>query len=180
MIIFLSTMEQDEKQLVTKLYNELNPMMYKIALNYLRNKEEAEEAVSSAFIKIMENIKKISKLSCPKMHSYCVSILKNESINILRKEKKFLDIDEIEDFSKDDNSLEEKVFKTLESEKLIEQIEKLEEIEKQLLYFRYVENLSYKKIGKLLNISENSANKRNQRIIQKLKNLYKEGGTSER
>ena len=174
MIFLINTLVDEHKQLVKTLYQDLKPMMGKIAFNYLQNKEEAEEAVSNAFIKIIDNIEKISKFSCPEMYSYCVSILKNESINILRKKKHTISTDEIHQLE-DGFSLEEKVFENIEIQNLMDIIDTLKEEEKQLLYFRFVEELSFKNIGEILNISENTANKRIQRLIAKLKSNYKTG-----
>lgn len=182
MLIFIAGLEQEEKNLVIRLYKKLNIPMYKIALNILKNREDAEEAVANSFIKIMEGIEKISKISCPQMEAYCVSILKNESINILRREKKYLLTEEIEDYQlqKTISPVEEEVTQKVQQEILIKILEELEEEDQLLVIYHYVDQMTYKDIAKLLGITEEAAKKRGQRILKKLKDKYKGGGYSER
>lgn len=59
--------------------------------------------------------------------------------------------------------------------KLTELIDRLDPDDRRFVYLRYAEEMGYKEIGELLNISEDAAKKRGQRLVKKLRKLY-EGG----
>ena len=59
--------------------------MYAVAYSILCNPQDAEDAVHHAFVKIIENISKISDLECPKTASYIVTIVEHTAINLYRK-----------------------------------------------------------------------------------------------
>lgn len=181
MIIFLSILNNEEKEFIAELYNKLYLSMFKIAMTTLKNKNLSEEAVSNTFIKIMENIDKISKLSCPEIPPYCVNILKNESINIIRKDKKHLYTDDLLPYMEInlENKIEEDLIRKSQHEELHENTKSLSEEERLFLIYRYVHKLSYKEIGSLLKIQVDTAAKRNQRILEKIRKNYKGGGKNE-
>lgn len=151
--------------------------MFSLAFSILKNKEDTEEAVSNAFIKIMENIDKISKIKCHEIAPYCVTILKNETINIIRKNKKYVTGEDLYMDNKKflESSLEEELIKKYTIEDLKSHLNLLNEEEKNLLNYRYDKKLSFKEIGKSLNIPEATARKKHQRILQKLREKL-EGG----
>lgn len=80
-------LDKKYKDLVNDLYKDLSGQMKAMALGLLKDPYQAEEAVANTFVKIIAHIEKISKIPCPQRQAYCVSILKNEIINILRREK---------------------------------------------------------------------------------------------
>ena len=151
--------------------------MYNISFNILKDKHDAEEALAQAFLKIVDNIEKISKLSCPQIEPYCVIIVKNETMNIIRKRKKLVNIEDIDhlSISNGKDNIENEYLKTADKEKLLACIDKLSEEERYLIYLRFVNEMKFKDIGKLLDISEEAAKKRGQRILKKLRLYYEEG-----
>lgn len=177
MIAILFSLNYDERKFVEKLYKELNLKMYKTAFNIFKNKTDAEEATAQAFVKIMENIQTIMKLSSPQIHPYCVTIVKNESVNIIRKRKNLVKTEDIDAFSEfaDATSIELEFILNSDLELLIKAIDKLMEEDRELIVLYYVKNLGYKQIGEILGITEEAAKKRGQRIIQKLRKHYGEG-----
>jgi len=158
----------------------MNVKLYNISFKILNNKFDAEDAVIQTFLNISDNIEKISNLPCPQIEPYCVVILKNESINIIRKAKKYTceeDIDNLYQNSHKDKfyNLEEEFLKAANKEILISCINKLSDDEKNLIYFRFLNELSFKQISELLDITEEAAKKRSQRILKKLRTYYEEG-----
>lgn len=142
----------------------------------LRSHSDAEEAVSQTFLKIIDHIDKISKLPCPQIAPYCVVIVKNESVNILRKRKKVINVEELEHFGNGNYSdIEEEFLKITDKEQLLLSVNRLSDKEKYLIHLHFVDNMSYKKIANLLGVNEETAKKRCQRILKKLRALYKEG-----
>lgn len=171
MILFITSLSKDEEEFLSEIYNKYYKEFYQIALNKLRNTYDAEDALSNTFQKIINNIEKINKLKCPKIKPYCVIILRNECINIFRKNKKYLLEEDIEKFQSS-SDLEDDILWLLEKRELYKILDKLSEEEKNFIYLRYFHEKNYKEISKALNISTEAAYKRNQRLLLKIKNIY--------
>ncbi len=179
-IIFFNNLTDEQKELINKIFSDMNALFYYISYDILKNQFDAEDAVAQTFLNISGNIEKISNFSCPEMRSYCVVILKNESINILRKAKKYTceeDIDNLYQNSHKDEAynLEEEFLKTADKEILLSCINKLSDDDKNLIYLRFLNELTFKQISELFDITEEAAKKRSQRILKKLRSYYEEG-----
>jgi len=179
-IIFFNTITDEQKELINRIFLDMNALFYYISYNILKNQFDAEDAVSQAFLKISDNIEKISNFSCPEIRSYCVVILKNESINIVRKGRKYTceeDIDSLyqNSYKNEVYNLEEEFLKTADKEILLSCINRLSDDDKNLIYLRFLNELSFKQISELLDITEEAAKKRGQRILKKLRAYYEEG-----
>jgi len=170
-------MSDDEKDLVNEIFSKTNVKMYNMSYNILRSHNDAEEAVSQTFLKIMEHIKRISDLPRLQIEPYCVIILKNEAMNILRQRKKHAIVDEIDYLEQNSASydIEEEYINSLEKEKLLACVNRLSDEERNFIYFRFVYEMGYKQISELLDITEEAAKKRGQRILKKLRLYYKGG-----
>lgn len=66
-LIVLGALSDFEKDLLNKIYKEKNIKLFHIAFGILHSHTDAEEAVSSAFLKIIKHVEKISKLPCPQI-----------------------------------------------------------------------------------------------------------------
>ncbi|HHV09744.1 MAG TPA: sigma-70 family RNA polymerase sigma factor [Clostridiales bacterium] len=177
-ILVIGVMSEAEKDLVNQIFSKMNVKMYNISFRILRSHSDAEEAVSQTFLKIMEHIEKIASLPCPQREPYCVIILRNETMNIIRQRKKAVYAEDIDYFEHNDESynVEEEYIKTVEKEKLLSCVDSLPEDERNFIYFRFVHDMSFKKIAELLDITEEAAKKRGQRILKKLRSYYEGGG----
>lgn len=155
----------------------MNKKMYNISYKKLESKADAEEAVAQTFLKIIKHIEKISKLPCPQIEPYCVVILKNEANNIIRQRKKETYAEDLDSslYNNQIYEIEEEFIRSADKEKLLFCVNKLSDDEKNLIYLRYVNDMSFKEISGLLGITEEAAKKRSQRILKKLR-LYYEGG----
>lgn len=58
--------------------------------------------------------------------------------------------------------------------RLTEVIDQLDPDDRHFIYLRYTLEMGYREIGELLNISEDAAKKRGQRLVKKLRKLYEE------
>lgn len=62
--LYLSMVETDEQRtFIEELYKNYERKMYGVAFGILHNKHDAEDAVHSAFIRIIENVEKIRLFS---------------------------------------------------------------------------------------------------------------------
>ncbi|GFN36154.1 hypothetical protein TXYLGN1_19410 [Tepidimicrobium xylanilyticum] len=177
-ILLFGVMMDDKVDFINKIFSKMNVKMYNISLNILKDKFDAEEAVSQTFLKIIENIEKISTLPCSQIEPYCVVILKNETMNIIRKRKKIIYVENVDyiDRSEEDYNIEEEYLETVDKEQLLSCINKLSDDEKFFLHLRFVNEMRFKDISELLKITEEAAKKRSQRILEKLRLYCEEGG----
>lgn len=178
--MLFSLMTDDERDFINKLFTKMNLKMYNISFNILRDKFDAEEAVAQTFLKIIDSIEKISNLPCPQIEPYCVIILKNETINIIRKRKKMVHIEDVDylDHNLGDYNLEEEYLETADKEKLLACINMLSDEDKNLIYLRFIHEMGFKHIAELMEITEEAAKKRGQRILKKLRLYYEDGDIS--
>ena len=175
-ILLLSILNDEQRALVERIFHEHNIHFQRISFNIVKSEETAKDAVSVAFVKIMENIEKISDLPCPQMTAFCVTIVKNISIDVLRQLPQSIHIDYWDNISDAnvDTVLDECIHNA-DVCKLSELIDRLNPDDRRFIYLRYVEEMGYKEIGELLNISVDAAKKRGQRLVKKVRKLYEEG-----
>lgn len=93
---YLITFVDDEadRQKFTAIYQEYHAKMEKVALRILSDQKDAEDAVQNAWIQVIENFSKISKITCGELLFWLVSITKNEALMILRKKRKTVPLEE--------------------------------------------------------------------------------------
>lgn len=154
----------EDKTIFKKLYDKyLNLMLY-TAYNILGNQQDAEDAVSEAFLRIAKNFSKVEKTICSKTANQFVIIVRNVSIDIYRKNKKKKEIP----FQAD---MELKPTDNTESSDLESALSNLNQNEKDILYMYYIYGRSTKDISKLFDISEAAVYKRIQRAKSHLKKI---------
>lgn len=175
-IIFLGLLSDSEQVLVDQIFKETHVKFFNISFQILRSRTDAEEAVSEAFLKIINHISKIGELSCHERISYCVIIVKNESINLLRKQKREVSIEDIQSCDDEDFLFaNDELSYVVEKESLQRAMNMLTKDEKYLIRLRFFRNLSYKSIQEIIGGNEDAIRKRCQRVINKLQALYGEG-----
>ena len=174
-LLFFLILNEEQGKIIDQLFCKHNVQFHRIALRIVGSEASAEDAVSMAYIKIMDNIEKISSLPCPQMNAFCVTIVKNTSIDLLRQAKKLTPVECIEDIVDEDRrDIEEDFIKSFEVRRLSELLDHLSSEDRHLIHMRYAMEMSYRDIARFLEISEDTAKKRGQRVIQKLKRLYAE------
>lgn len=155
----LSVIEsQEEKAIIERLYYEYESQMYSAAFAILRHKQDAEDAVQSAFLKIIEYLPTLNLDLNLQTQSLLTLITRNIALNEIKKRKQRLKheleienletIPVIEDFDK---------ISYKEIQKLVEQ---LTDDLKNVIIMRYILDYSPKMIAELLDITESAVYKR--------------------
>ncbi len=174
-LIFFGILTEEQQNLVEQIFLEHHIRFYRISFAILKSEASANDAVSTAYLKIIKNIEKISELPSPLMTAFCVTIVKNTSIDIIRKYKKFAHVESLDTFQdKSADSFEDIYINQTNVQRLADLMDTLSQEDRKLIQLKYSQDMGYLEIGKLLGISEEAAKKRGQRIIQKLKKLYGE------
>lgn len=169
MLIYLSLLDTEEqKSKFEQIYNYYRHTMFYVAKSILKDDYLSEDAVHNAFIKIAKNMDNISEVNSNRTKGYVVIIVRNISLNMLKKQKNIVDIDDFGENTKDDFSLEDDVLSKLSFDFIVEEIMSLPIIYKDVLYLTYVEDLKTQEISKLINVSNETVKKRLQRGRKKL------------
>lgn len=93
--MYLSALECDaERERFRVLYEQMHERMERAALHYLGDRHEAEDAVQNAFMQIIRHYDKISDIPCEKLPAWCISIVKNEALMLLRRRRKVVALEE--------------------------------------------------------------------------------------
>jgi RNA polymerase sigma-70 factor (ECF subfamily) len=175
-MILLNILTEEQQSFVEQLFREHHARFQRISFKILQSESAANDAVSTAYLKIMDNIEKISQLPCPQMIAFCVTIVKNTSIDLIRQSKKLAHTEYLDQFIDESTEhFEDSYIKKADIQRLAELINQLSPEEKVLIQLRYVQDMGYAQIGTLLGISEDTAKKRGQRVTQKLRKLYEKG-----
>lgn len=178
LIIYLAMIEsQEEKNKFEEIYLHYRSYMYFVANKILQSPDSAEDAVHSAFLKIIENLHKIDEVDCPKTASYIVVIVKNISLNLYKRSKRdrercVIAMDEY-DIS-DGENLESDFECKWTAEEVAGRIKTLGEIYRLPLLLKYYHDKSNKEIAALLDLNVETVKKRIQRGTQTLQTLLGE------
>lgn len=153
-IIVLSISKDDDQGAFKKLFDIYYPKLLNYAHYILESRQDADEVVSSLFVKIWEQREKLSDIK--KLDGYLYTSIKNHCFNYLRDNKEFflrtLEVEECKFVPTLINP--EKQYLDIElKEKIVEAIEELPPRCK--LIFRMVreDGLKYAEVAKLLELS---------------------------
>lgn len=139
-----------------QLYYEYVKLVSHISMRYINNTHSAQDATQNTFVRVFQNIVKYDSTKGD-FKSWIARIAVNESIALLRKQKKvhFTQIDsplETHDLSVDSN-----LFQKMELEDVTNTIKMLEDESRVILDLFFYEEYSHKEIGELLGISVDSS-----------------------
>ena len=151
------------------IYRKYGALMFYVANKILNHKEDAEDAVHQAFVKIAENIEKISEPVCPKTQSYIVTIVESKAIDLYRANQRRKSVP----YSEDTVGLS---VPAPEGSDLTACILKLPPRYREVILLKYYQGFSCREIASHLGISLANATKLDQRAKQKLLQLCKEEG----
>lgn len=111
------------------------------------------------------------------MDNFCVSIVKNKVIDIIRYRNHFTDkeIEEMNFYKESEAASPEQAVLRSEMNKMLERVlQEISEVYREAMLLKYVHGLSYKEIAKLQGVSEKTVEQRIYRGKQKLKEVIHE------
>jgi len=155
-------------------YNELvkyitnnQDSLYRFAYTYVKNQQEALDIVQESIYKALSSINTLKKSE--NMKSWLYRIIINTSINHIRKNKRILPIDEINDKSEcEEDNLDRNI-------DLHEAIDKLDENQKTIVVLRYFEDMKIDDIAKTIDCNISTVKSRLYTALDKLKIIMGEG-----
>ena len=168
-------LEGDEKAYlyIYKLYAQ---DMYSYGMLFTTNSELVKDCLHDVFIKIHRNRKKLSQVD--NIRLYLLKAMKNYLFDVFDKKKELFHNDTIEPVFSPEYTIEDKIIRQEElhyqSRKIRQMLESLTPRPKEVLYYRYMKNLTYDEIGEIMQMNYQSILNLIQRSIKKLRETFAE------
>ena len=90
--------DEADRAWFVQLYQTWRVRLYQVALNILKEPAGAEDAVHSAMVSVIQNCEKISAIPSNELGPYLVIIVKNAARDQLRREKKYVSAEEMQNW----------------------------------------------------------------------------------
>ncbi|PRD52026.1 RNA polymerase sigma factor [Sphingobacterium gobiense] len=159
-----------DKSAYEQIYRSLLPHLYEYGMRRTADETLVKDVIQDLFVKLWESREKLSGIANPK--HYLLVALKNGLLNAQLRGDRLSAISEKEEFALTFN-LESQIIKTederIKAAKLMQALGQLTAKQREVIYLRYFEELSYEEISTLTNISVKSLYKLNHRAMEALK-----------
>ena len=167
MLVYLQMIETEEDcDKFTTMYKEYCQNLHGIAMIYLRNYHDAEDAVHQAFMYVAKNMDKVSLPVCARTHGYLAIITKHMAIDMIRKRKTV-------EFDLDRVPCEETFY---DGDPLTNAILKLKPKDQEALILHFKYGYTLKELAKFYNMKYDALQKRMLRAKQTLEQILREDG----
>lgn len=182
MLLCISAIQNDaERSMVESLYHQYYKFMLYLANEILHDPNQAEDAVSQAFVKIIDKFQKFSFEDCNKTKGLIGILVKDICYDMLRAEKRREYIP-IEDYKIPENSENYPLDYILSQEDynaLLELLSGLSVKSGSILRLKYIYDYSDREIAEFLNISPENVRVRLHRAKSALLYALRERGTAD-
>jgi RNA polymerase sigma-70 factor (ECF subfamily) len=136
------------------LYSKFSPKMFGVCYRFAKNKEDAEDMLQEAFIKVFSQIQQFRNEGS--LEGWIRRIMVHTCINIIKKNKKFADtVDITEAYGL--IVREESIPAILQAKEIVELIRMLPLGYRTVLNLYAIEGYSHKEIGNMLDIEESTS-----------------------
>jgi RNA polymerase sigma-70 factor (ECF subfamily) len=172
LLAVIMTIENDnDRAKAAEIYRLHGRLMLYIARGILGDAALAEDAVSEAFIRIIENLEKINMEDCYKTRGFVVIIARHTALNMLRQQKrdKTIPFEDYTDYSNCDEPVFDDVTIREACAKISDVVAGLHKSYADVLYLKFELDYTYDEISKILGISPENVRMRLSRARQALK-----------
>lgn len=176
-MFFAAIQNERDKLNVERLYYQYRKLMYREAVLISDNAQDAEDAVSESFIRIIRNLHKIDENNCPRTRAFLVIICRNVAIDGLKKKRHTTEYDdETYEQQNGGSNLDDIIISKETFARAKEAIQSLDTKYQDVLLLKRVYGFSREEIADMFGITVETVKKRLVRANQMiLKQLEKEG-----
>ncbi|MFA0815500.1 MAG: RNA polymerase sigma factor [Anaerofustis sp.] len=174
--LIMNIENRDDREKAKQLYRLYKGTMLFVANKVLHDTYLAEDAVSESFVKILKNLHKINDVDCNETKGFVVIIVRNTSIDMLKKLKRELPIEEIEETADAAEPVFDEVATKVAYEQIMEGIGKLQKSYSDILYLKAAFGYSNEEIAEVLGISAENTKVRLSRARKALLRQLREMG----
>ncbi len=163
--------DKENTRLFLKWYEEYSDGLFRYCFFKIGDREHSLEIIQDVFARLWQTIQKGNILDNPKAFLYTSA--RNSVIDWYRK-KKPVSLDALDEVgfevpSSDYSSVD---MDKMEASRVIKKADELEEMYREVIILRFVNDLSVAEIAELLGEKENNISVRIHRALDKLKKLY--------
>ncbi len=155
------------KNIVEQLYIKHEKQMFSVAYAVLKNHADAEDAVQQSFAVILTKLDKLSLDEPEKARALLMLIAKNQALNIIRRRKKTVYLEDIDETAP---LLTSEEFFSLSPEDIREALSSLPEEVKHIITLRFVYGFSAEETAELTALSTDAVYRR----IRQARKILKE------
>lgn len=153
----------DHEALLT-LIAQYETMFYRIAFSYVRNEQDALEAMQELTYKCLKHIRTVKSPSYLK--TWMVRVLINICLSMKKKQSRIVLTNSFEEIGSSNDELFE----------MNDIVQKLTIEQQQLIHLKYIEDRHNQDIAAIQNIPEGTVKSRLHHTLKKLRKLLGEGG----
>lgn len=176
--MFLTAVIQAVNDIVNEITNKYKDMMHNLAFSILKDYQEAEDVVQDSLIALSKNTGKMDDINSARSKNYVYTVTKNKALEYYKRKKskdvQFYDEKFINNIPGD---LDVKAFCNQYglSDRIMELLSSLDEIDKDIFVYKYGAGYSTKEIAEIIGRDREFVYKRMQRAERKLRQILKEG-----
>lgn len=166
------TMNSKTKEQFESLYNELSEPVFRHCFFRLHNREKALEITQDTFTKTWDYLVKGGEIQNKKAFLYRTAT--NLIINEITRTKELVSLDLMQEETGFDIAVDtsSETIDKIEGALLIEKLEKIGSVYKDILFMRYIDELSVAEIAEITGQSAGNVSVRLHRGIKELKKIY--------
>lgn len=151
-----------DEQTINRVIKEHGDMIFRLALHYVRNRDDAEDVVQEVLLSYLLNVP--DDLRAEK--AWLIRVTINKSLNLIKRRKKYVPSD-VQDM--------QEIASTFDDNDVLNQVRRLKEFDRQIVYLKYYEWYTSDEIGKIFHKSGSYIRKRLMKIKAILKGFFEEG-----
>lgn len=164
-----------ESELINELFQQKMNLIYKYLVKLGCSKDNAEDIVQDTFYKAL---KYIDGIQYDKISAWLFKVAINKYYDLCRKNNRHIHLNIDEDIFKeslaDSNLVEDFILDLEKKEEILQILNSISNINKNLLFFKYDAGLSYKEIAELLDINEKTVKTYLFRAREQFKKLWRD------
>lgn len=183
-IVILAIENDDDRAFMIQAYMDFRWFMYSIAYEIVQDHQIAEDMVSQAICEMIDALDDIRKIDHCKLKSYIATLIRNDSIDFVRKRNRqgkyfFLPKDEVViNNTATDEEIDAALIRSAEIAELRKGLARLSDRERIILTMKYLDGAPDEDIAKVLGIATASVQTYLTRARRHLCLIIKEGEKS--
>lgn len=178
--ILIKRCQAGDKSAFQELITKYHPYVFKFLLKTTGDNFLSEDLTQETFIKLIRNIDKFDIYGKAKFSTYIITLCKNTFIDYYRKQNKFSKYVVLDDnLGIESERVDELVMDKLLAELAVEGLEKLPEEQKIAIKLKYIEGMTLKEIGEMLELEPKTIKSRIHNGVVKLRKIFEGGNFNE-
>ena len=160
------------------IYKEYVSLMFSYGMYFTSDRELVKDCIQDIFVKLYTNRSRLSQIENIKLYLYIA--LKNTLFNVFQKDKQLYQNDTVEPVFSVEYTIEDRIIEDEEQaekkETMMHLLELLTERQREVIHYRYVEELNITEISEIMKMNYQSVQNLLQRSIKKIQQTLSKKG----